>query len=158
MRIFLLLSSVILVLTSCKEDRFTLTFTAENVDGLELNSSIEINGLEVGKVSSIELNKDYEVIVETEFKKEMFLPIDSKFRLASLDFLGTRGIIIEKGIESEYLKDKDIIKLLPQEELIDRMDSLIFNLQKNLIKNNPVLNKLDSLESELEKINEKLNK
>jgi hypothetical protein len=157
MRIFLFLVLIIFACTSCKEDKFTLFLKAKNASGLKTDAVIEMKGVQIGSVIDIKLSNDNQVIVMTEFEQGTVLPLDVEFRLQSMDFLGTMGIIAEDGEDVSYFSKKDTAFLLPC-EIDNTMDSLASKMEDLLINNNPVVNKLDSLEAELEEINKKLNK
>lgn len=154
--IFILLA--IITFASCEQEKFTLFLKTDNVEGLKTGNEVLINGLKVGEVSEIELNKSYQIIVKAVFEKEQFFPIDSKFNLISTDFLGTKGIDIIIGKETQFLNSKDSIILNPMPDFSEQIDSTMIKIMENAIEQFSTNNVIDSLTKELKEINEKLDK
>ncbi|HMN33015.1 MAG TPA: MlaD family protein [Chitinophagaceae bacterium] len=92
----------------------TKTIKAEydNVQGLTPASYVQLQGFNVGAVSSIELSKTNpgKVIVEMNVDKNIQIPIDSKAQIVSLDLLGTKAISIIKGNSTNFIKNEAILQ------------------------------------------------
>ncbi len=84
----------------------------DNVQGLTPASYVQLQGFNVGAVSSIELSKTNpgKVLVEMNVDKNIQIPIDSKLQIVSLDLLGTKAISIIKGNAPNFIKDEAILK------------------------------------------------
>ncbi len=72
---------------------YTVYAEFEKAGGVKPGSVVEIAGVEVGKVRSVKLNKDYQARVELEISKEVKIQEDS---IASIK---TKGLIGEKYVQ-----------------------------------------------------------
>lgn len=81
-----------------------------NTTGLYPANSVVINGLEVGRVKTIELANDlkHQVIVTISLPKDLVIPEDSKFDIESLDLLGKKAISIKRGESANLLSEDKI--------------------------------------------------
>ena len=78
--------------------------------GLLPSNSVVIDGVEIGRVKSIELSPtpDHQVLVTISVPVGTFIPENSKFSIASLDLLGKKAITVIRGDSKQSLKS-DII-------------------------------------------------
>ena len=91
----------------------TRNYTAhyEQVNGLQDAAAIVINGVKVGQVTSIELNKEQGgVDVNLSVSKDYNIPTDSKAMMFSAGLMGGKSIEIKLGEAAEYLKNGDSIQ------------------------------------------------
>ena len=91
----------------------TRNYTAhyEQVNGLQDAAAIVINGVKVGQVTGIELNKEQGgVDVNLSVSKEYNIPTDSKALMFSAGLMGGKSIEIQLGEAAEYLKNGDSIQ------------------------------------------------
>lgn len=99
---------VLLFLVSCDQSN-ELKIRFDNVDGLNTESQVLVNGWEVGRIKKIGLDKESNIIVTINVDKEIILSTDSKFELTKTDFLGSMGIIIKPGNSGEVIAFGDTI-------------------------------------------------
>lgn len=69
----------------------------ESVDGLTKGSYVYVNGVKVGSVNSLELNPDMSVRVGLNFTNLSSIPMGTTARLADMDLLGTKAVLIDLG-------------------------------------------------------------
>lgn len=152
---FILGILILFSVTSCNPDKFTLYFKVQDACGLAEDNEIQLNGVKIGQVINIGLGIDYNILVKTEFDESVKFPTDSDFLLASSDILGKKCISVQLGSNSNLIKNGDTLSLIPEApfniEVFEEMTN-------DLMNNNPLINYLDSLSTQLEEINEKLDK
>ena len=90
------------LLTNCNSDKYELTVTFPQADGLTTYSRVTLNGLEVGHVESVKLGQKKEILATVIFDKVDQLSMDTKFILVK-DFLGTTSIEIRNGTGNGFL-------------------------------------------------------
>src|SRR5687767_3308995 len=82
----------------------------DNVAGLQASAPVQIRGLQVGKVSDIELNGTRGVKVTFEIDNKFKLPEGTVATLASSDLLGGKVVRMELGGGSGVLPDGATLK------------------------------------------------
>lgn len=80
------------------------------VGGLNTGGQILINGLKVGTVQKMELTKYDSVVVTLGIDHEFFIPQNSVAYLQSVDILGQKAIVIEKGNSPKEIPHNGRIK------------------------------------------------
>ena len=75
------------------EERYTVYAEFEDAGGIKPGSTVEIAGIEVGKVKSMVLKKDYRALLSFSIEKDVKIQEDS---IASIK---TKGLIGEKYVE-----------------------------------------------------------
>jgi phospholipid/cholesterol/gamma-HCH transport system substrate-binding protein len=117
----------------------------ENVQGLQLSAAVQIQGLQVGKVSKIILNRaqpgsPIEVVIAVG--KRIRLPRGTVAKLTSLDLLGTKGIMLELGTSSEMVEDDEKLPSAIEGGLVDKISVEVSPLLHDVRK---VVNSIDSV-------------
>ena len=77
-----------------------ITINAEKIEGIKKDARITINGFEIGNVEDLKIAKDGSIDIECIVNSEMEIPIDSKFKIIGIDFLGSKEIAVELGTNS----------------------------------------------------------
>lgn len=137
------------LLTSCNafRDDLELKIVFADVSGLTVSSRVTLNGLELGRVKSIELDNSYQVIT-TIFLTDN-LPSDSQFTLIP-KALGQSEIKVTTGKSTSLFKTGQqvtgqIEKFKPSSEEGDNLIDNLFGIKKR-----------DSLLLEVRKLNSKV--
>jgi len=148
----------------------------EDIGGLQVGSSIMVNGYQVGMVGDIELllEKDQSLLVTLRLDKKLNLPTNSNSRIINQDLMGTKGISLILGDAATFLNIGDTIEssiegslqdevnaqILPlknkAEELIGSMDSVMMII--TAVLNKDARNNLSSSLKSLDKTFELLSK
>ncbi len=146
----------------------TRNYTAhyEQVNGLQDAAAVVINGVKVGQVTGVKLNKEQGgVDVNLSVSKDYDIPTDSKALMFSAGLMGGKSIEIKLGEATDYLKNGDSIQTGVTLDMFDTLanelgdikvrvaalldnlnqtvsgvDSLIDNNSKNLTKTIASLN------------------
>lgn len=121
-----------------------------NVEGLANSAPVTINGLTIGKVSSIKLLKDYTTVVELQIKNGFDFPKSSIAEIYSPGPLGGRQIGIVPGLNDnsviangDYLKSAN--KLGLTEALGDKLEPLQVKLDKVLVNADALLTNVNTV-------------
>jgi ABC-type transporter Mla subunit MlaD len=152
---YILILLILLSFSSCSDNKFQICFEADNTNGLIKGNYISLMDLTIGKITNISLNKTNKVNIIAEFDRLNSFPIDSKFSIESSDVLGTKMIGIELGKSKALIQSTDTISL--QIQTIDNFEFLQ-EIASDFLKNNPLIESLDSLQIQIEELNKKLDK
>jgi ABC-type transporter Mla subunit MlaD len=153
-RKFLLLLILTGLFNSCSNNYKTIYLKADSVGGLSNEATVTINGFKIGHVENIALDKKGKTTAKLKIDKELELPIDTKFKIESQDLLGTKGISVTVGTNTQILKDSDTI-IGTREETNLSIDSLIVKV-KGIFDNLTEANQQDSILIELRRLNDNL--
>jgi len=140
----------------------------ENIGGLQVGSSVLVNGYKVGTVSNIDLliENNQQLLVTISIEKEFAMPSNTVCKIVNLDLMGTKGISLVLGDATEFfavgdtlnsgiegtLQDEVNAQILPlknkAEQLIGSMDSVMMIVTAVLNKNTreSLRNSLQSLD------------
>ncbi len=96
----------------------------DNIDGLEKNSKIFINGYKVGQVGDIIFNTDgsNSLTVNMEIDKDFKLTVPSVATLYNADFMGTKAIQIILGVSDRIHEPGDTLKAVVRAGLTDQLE------------------------------------
>lgn len=124
--------------TWLKPKAFLVTYIPD-ASGLSENSSVELNGVEIGTVDSLRLtkSKDLNRVVEARLKiQEDFLasiPSDSVTSIDSETMLGDKYIEIVMGKSPEHVRAGGELKFQPPANLLKSIDMEQFGVQLRAI-------------------------
>jgi phospholipid/cholesterol/gamma-HCH transport system substrate-binding protein len=107
--VFIIMSIKIGELSFNKKDTYPITLRFPTVEGLKVGSTLELAGVNIGKISSISLGEDYSVTVNANVNEDIKLPIDSVASMGSKGVLGDKIILLSPGISKEYLKPNGML-------------------------------------------------
>ena len=78
--------------------------------GLKNGDNVKISGINVGKITSLDLNlEDYNAKVDVKLNENIKIPDDSSARITSSSLLGGNFIDIIPGGSDTYIKPNDTI-------------------------------------------------
>lgn len=118
----------------------------ERVDGLAVSKPVLVNGYQIGRVSSLTLMPDGQILVQFKVDPKYAIPKNTIARLESTDLLGGKAIVFDLGNGSDLAIDGDTLNanvqkgLLDQvepvqkkaEQIIARLDSVLTSVNKTL--------------------------
>lgn len=119
-----------------------------HINGLTTSSPVSINGLQVGRVSSmVEKDKNISaIIVGITFDKDFNIPDDSYVALNG-SLMGSSTLSVELGNSSNYIKTGDKLPSKPSLGIVDKLqgslDPALQSLNATLITVDSVLQKLN---------------
>lgn len=114
----------------------------DNVAGLQPSAAVQLKGLQIGKVSNIELNGGNRVKVSLTLGKKISLPKGTVAKLTSLDLLGTKGISLDMGTSTEIIKDEETLQDAVEGGIVDKISVEVTPLLTDVRK---VVNNVDSV-------------
>lgn len=117
----------------------------DNVQGLQPSAAVQIQGLQVGKVSEIILNRAQlgsPIDVVITISKKTRLPRGTVAKLTSLDLLGNKGITLDLGTSSEHVEDGEKLPSVVEGGLVDKISVEVTPLLQDVRK---VVNSIDSV-------------
>ena len=109
-------------------DGYPLQAAFTKVGGLEMGADVRINGIKVGSVVKIELDKNtYQALIEMMIKDDVRLPIDTTAVIADSGIMGDKYIRLEPGKSLEKLQSNSrMMKTKPYKSLEDNVREFIF--------------------------------
>lgn len=122
----------------------------DNVQGLQESAIVQINGLGIGKVSSIALQPDKRIKVAFTVAKKLDVPVGSVAKLATSDIIsGTKVISLQLTDSTRFLKDGDFIKSEGSQGLLDNLSEtvspLLGSVQNTVITLDTLLNSVNNI-------------
>jgi phospholipid/cholesterol/gamma-HCH transport system substrate-binding protein len=116
----------------------------DNVEGLETSNAVQIDGLTIGSIASInESDKDLSsgIVVAITLKKDVHIP-DNSVGVINSSLLSSATIVISKGNSSKFLNDGDTLDTKKQSNLLTQVQSSINPI---IVQLGGTLTSLDSL-------------
>ena len=114
-----------------------------NVNGLQVGSTITLNGFNVGIVNDITLfNDNKDLLVSLSLIKLDSIPENSNFKIINQDLMGTKGVSLILGNSSSYAKYGDTITSSVENSLQDEVNAQILPLKN---KAEELIGSVDSL-------------
>ncbi len=118
----------------------------DDVGGLAVSKPVLVNGYQIGRVSSLDLKENGQIVAALKIKRDYAIPVNTTARLASTDLLGSKAIVFELGNSKRYAEDGDTLNanvqknLMEQvqplqrkaEQMIGRMDSILTSMNATL--------------------------
>ena len=103
----------------------------KDIGGLQVGSSVMVNGYQVGMVGDIELliEKDQSLLVTLRLDKKINLPINTDSRIINQDLMGTKGISLIIGDATTFLNVGDTLLSSMQGSLQDEVNAQILPLK-----------------------------
>jgi phospholipid/cholesterol/gamma-HCH transport system substrate-binding protein len=107
------------------EDSYPVSARFASISGLKEGAVVEVAGVKVGKVSSIELDGgDFEAVVRMDISKAVHLSNDSIASIRTAGIIGDRFIKLTPGGSEDYLGPGDEIQetesAISLEELVSK--------------------------------------
>ncbi|HEY0272485.1 MAG TPA: MlaD family protein [Chitinophaga sp.] len=129
---------------------FTIYAKYNQVNGLQPANSVQVNGLTVGSVSSLELmdKSAGQILVALRITKKVNIPKNTVARISS-DLLGTKTVTLVFGDSPQYLQDKDTINSSLDGSITDalkaQLDPLVSKVQGTLTEVDSVLQTVNTI-------------
>jgi len=103
----------------------------ENIGGLQVGSSVLVNGYKVGSVSNIDLliENNQQLLVSINIEKEFAIPSNTVCKIVNQDLMGTKGISLIVGDAVDFLKVGDTLNGAVEGTLQDEVNAQILPLK-----------------------------
>ncbi len=116
-----------------------------NVAGLTVSNPVLFNGLNVGRVSGLNLEQaKNRIVVSIDVDASFFVGKLDTASLANNDFFGTKAIIIYQGSGNGPLLPGDTLKSKIAGDLLSQLEPVADNLNTTITKLNALLDELNS--------------
>jgi len=111
--------------------RITYYAQYENIGGLQVGSSVLVNGYKVGTVSNIDLliENNQELLVTISIEKEFAMPSNTICKIVNQDLMGTKGISLLLGDATDFLAVGDTLNGSVEGTLQDEVNAQILPLK-----------------------------
>ncbi len=127
------------------QDSRTYYAIYQRVDGLSSDNTVQLNGVKIGRVRSIQLlaNGSGNIVVEFEINNNS-VPVteDAIARIASLDLFGSKAISLQLGSSTVELQSGDTLTSEIEGDLKAEVDKRLRPLEQ---KTNDLIGSIDSL-------------
>ena len=101
-----------------------------DIDGLQVGSSVNLNGFNIGTVSNIQLiSLNNNLLVSLNINKLDSIPNNSVFKIVNQDLMGTKGVSLVFGKSLEFAQVGDTIKSSIENSLQDEVNAQILPLK-----------------------------
>lgn len=97
----------------------------DDVQGLQPSSPVQVKGMTVGRVASINLNGSGKVQVTIAVNKKTNIPEGTVARLTAVDLLGTKAIALELGKSQKMAEDEGTLAGEVEGGIIDALSAEI---------------------------------
>ncbi len=103
------------------ERGFHLFATFDQIGGLRPRAPVVVSGVQVGQVSSIELDKNLRARVNMDVDPSLELPVDTMASIMTEGVLGNKFLALEPGAEDELLKNGEEVAFTEGAVLLERL-------------------------------------
>ena len=114
----------------------------DDIDGLQIGSSIRLNGFNVGMVNNIVLSNNNKLLVTLNINSVDSIPINSVCKIVNQDLMGTKGVSLVLGKSDLYAKPGDTLQSGIENSLQDEVNAQILPLKN---KAEELIGSVDSL-------------
>ena len=114
----------------------------DDIDGLQIGSSIRLNGFNVGMVNNIVLSNNNKLLVTLNINSVDSIPINSICKIVNQDLMGTKGVSLVLGKSDLYAKPGDTLQSGVENSLQDEVNAQILPLKN---KAEELIGSVDSL-------------
>jgi len=104
------------------------------VDGLEKDNKVMVNGLNIGKVSRLDfIPQSSKIIVELYIQNDVDIPKNSKAIIYGADLLGTKAIEIRFGDSKAYIQNYDTLISEMEQSLMAQVNEQVEPLKRKIL-------------------------
>ena len=103
------------------ERGFHLYATFDQIGGLRPRAPVVVSGVQVGQVSSIELDENLRARVNMDVDPSLELPVDTMASIMTEGVLGNKFIALEPGAEDELLLHGEEVAFTESAVLLERL-------------------------------------
>ena len=115
-----------------RNNEYTIHY--EDVNGLQGDAAVVINGVKVGQVANIALNKEKGgVDVTISISSEYDIPTDSRAVLFSAGLMGGKSIKIQLGEATEYVQNGEAIEAEVQSDMFDTLANEVGDIKERVV-------------------------
>lgn len=86
-------------------ERYSLYATFDKVGGMKPGAAVQIAGIQIGKVKSVQLNEDYQALVELSIKRGVKIQEDAIVSIRTKGFIGGKYVLVTPGGSDRLIQD-----------------------------------------------------
>lgn len=126
------------------ENKMTLYGVYQEIEGLEKDGAIMINGYKIGVVKQIELlpSRNYSLLVTFSMEENIQIPKNSVLKIVNLDIIGSKGVNLILGNSPEYVQSGDTLLTDIETNLRDEVNKQVLPLKN---KAEELISSIDSV-------------
>lgn len=117
-----------------KKQGYVVKANFERIDGLKPGSDVRMNGVQVGSVLTVELDKEnYRAAITFSVDDKVKLPRDTMAIIATESLMGGKYLSLEAGVDEEIINTDGsgrMTRTTPPMRLDDLIGHLIFNKEE----------------------------
>lgn len=104
-------------------DGYSITASFDNVGGLTVKAPVSMAGVKIGRVTSIEIDRDdYTAVVTLKIGKRFDnLPKDTSAAILTAGLLGAQYVGLEPGGEEQYLQQDDKVMITQSAVVLEQL-------------------------------------
>ncbi|HEY0054783.1 MAG TPA: MlaD family protein [Pedobacter sp.] len=95
-----------------------------NVGGLTISKPVLINGYQIGRVASLELEPNGTILAQFDINSDYEIPKNTIARLESTDLLGGKAIVFELGNSKVYAEDGDTLRANSEKNIMEQVQPI----------------------------------
>ncbi len=110
---------------------YEVTAEFSGIGGLKPGDDVQISGVKIGSVASVELNeKNYLARVHMNIGNEYKLPLDTAALISSESLLGGRYLALEPGADEDYIEPGGTVQYTQAPQNLEQLlGQFIFSMQ-----------------------------
>jgi phospholipid/cholesterol/gamma-HCH transport system substrate-binding protein len=116
----------------------------ERVDGLTASKPILVNGFQIGRVASLSLLPDGNILAKFKVDPKYEIPSNTIARLESTDLLGGKAIIFDLGNSKKYAQDGDTLNANVEKNLMEQVEPVQKKAEKIISRMDSILTSLNA--------------
>ena len=117
------------------KDGYVLIARFEDATGLASGADVKLNGIKIGIVKSLSLNKDYSVKAELLIQNKYKIPMDSSASISTEGIMGNKFVSISVGYsDNEYKPGSEIEDTKSSINLEKLIDKVIAGIGNSILK------------------------
>jgi len=97
------------------------------VDGLTEGSEVRMGGIQVGRVSTMDLDDQYRAVVTMDIERRYKFPTDTSAAIHTDGLFGGKFVVLEPGAEEESLQTGDAFALTQDAVIVSDLLDLIIS-------------------------------
>ncbi|MFC5285273.1 MlaD family protein [Pedobacter alpinus] len=94
----------------------------DKVDGLAISKPVLVNGYQIGRVSSLILQANGQILVQFKVDPKYQIPSNTIARLESTDLLGSKAVVFDLGNSLKYAIDGDTLNANVQANIMEQVE------------------------------------
>lgn len=104
---------------------YTVNATFNRVDGLSPGDDVQLAGIKVGSVTSMDLDENYRPVLTLHISEGIKMPTDTAVAIHTTGLFGSKYVVLDPGGSDDELKPGDRISYTQDAVLVDELLELI---------------------------------